>query len=276
LSEPYFLFSGCLIPTRLPYLERSSRFVLDKLGEEYEELPDATCCSEPIGLRSLAYDTWLAVTARMLSIAEAQHREILTLCNGCYMSLKESAHILEERTVRSRVNEVLGPTGRKYGGGVEVRHFVELVNKAGEAKVNGLVLSPQSKLRLAIHPGCHMLRPSDILKVDTPYSPSVLARISTWTGAEVVHNEEWPKCCGGGLAGVDDRISTAILNDSVDAFKSSGANCIVTPCPFCFVQFDLRQKQGLPVLYLSELLALAFGAGPDEAGLKYHRIKLSI
>jgi heterodisulfide reductase subunit B len=31
----------------------------------------------------------------------------------------------------------------------------------------------------------------------------------------------------------------------------------------------------MPVLYLSELLALAFGASPEQIGLKYHRHKLA-
>jgi heterodisulfide reductase subunit B len=48
----------------------------------------------------------------------------------------------------------------------------------------------------------------------------------------------------------------------------------LTPCPFCFVQFDLKQKDDVPVLYLAELLALALGASSDEIGLKYHRIKI--
>ena len=56
---------------------------------------------------------------------------------------------------------------------------------------------------------------------------------------------------------------------------SSGATAILTPCPFCFVQFDIRQKEGLPVLYLAELVALAFGATPEQIGLKYHKNKLT-
>ena len=67
MNERYFLFRGCLIPTRLPFLERSSLFVLDKLGVDHGQMPGATCCVEPIGLRSLAEDTWLVVTARMLA-----------------------------------------------------------------------------------------------------------------------------------------------------------------------------------------------------------------
>ncbi len=276
MGEGHLLYTGCLIPARLPYLEASSRFVLDKLGVEYEPFPSGTCCVEPIGLRSLGYDAWLTVVARMLSIAQGEDKDVLALCNGCFMSFKEAAHRLEDADLRDEVNERLAPIGRRYDGGVKVRHVLELLEEFGAARMESLVTVPQSRLRIALHPGCHVIRPSKVLKVDSHYSPRVLADIALRTGADVVENEAWPRCCGGGLAGVDDRISNAILQEGVDAFKRAGANCILTPCPFCFVQFDLRQKAGLPVLYVTELVAMAFGAKADEIGLKYHRIKLEV
>ncbi|MDD1746365.1 MAG: CoB--CoM heterodisulfide reductase iron-sulfur subunit B family protein [Methanomassiliicoccales archaeon] len=276
MGEGYLLYTGCLIPARLPYLEASSRLVLDKLGIEFEPFPSGTCCVEPIGLRSLGYDAWMTVVARMLSVAEVKGKDVLTLCNGCFMSFKEAAHQLEDQELREKVNERLAPIGRSYGGGVRVKHVLEILEEFGSSRMESMVTAPQSRLRIALHPGCHIIRPSKVLRVDSPYSPRVLADIALRSGAEVVDNEEWPRCCGGGLAGVDDRISNAILQENVDSFRRAGANCILTPCPFCFVQFDLRQKSGLPVLYLSELVALAFGATADEIGLKYHRIKLDI
>ncbi len=276
MGDGYLLYTGCLIPARLPFLEASSRLVLDKLGMEYEPFPAGTCCVEPIGLRSLGYDSWLTVVARMLSIAEAKGKDVLALCNGCFMSFKEAAHQLEDDELRERVNQRLAPIGRRYDGGARVRHFIEVLEEFGAVRMESLVTMPQSKLHIALHPGCHVIRPSKVLRVDSHYSPRVLADIALRTGAQVVENEAWPRCCGGGLAGVDDRISNAILQEDVDAFKGAGANCILTPCPFCFVQFDLRQKAGLPVLYLSELVALAFGASAEEIGLKYHRIKVEL
>jgi heterodisulfide reductase subunit B len=274
LSERYYLFRGCLIPTRLPFLERSSLFVLDKLGVEHEPMKEATCCVEPIGLRSLAEDTWLVVTARMLAIAERDGRDILSLCNGCYLSLEEARQALENETTRKEVNEVLGQIGLHYGGNVRIKHFAEIVREAGEQKVRSLTTTPQSNFRFAAHPGCHLVRPSSKLKVDSGFVPKVLDEIASWCGSEVVVSEKWPKCCGGGIAGIDEKVSASMLEDATSSFRPSGANCILTPCPFCFVQFDLRQKEGLPVLYLSELLALAFGATPELIGLKYHKTKL--
>jgi len=270
----YFLFRGCLIPTRLPFLERSSLFVLDKLGVDHLAMSGATCCVEPIGLRSLAEDTWLMVTARMLAIAEKNGRDILSLCNGCYLSLEESRQELENVSTRARVNAVLGEMGLHYNGNVRVRHFAEIVKEAGEGKIRGLVSCKQDRLKLAAHPGCHMVRPSSKLNLDDSFAPKVLDEIASWCGSEVVVSEEWPKCCGGGIAGIDEKISTRMLDDATSTFRPGGANCILTPCPFCFVQFDIRQKEGLPVLYLAELLALAFGATPEQIGLKYHKTRL--
>jgi heterodisulfide reductase subunit B2 len=274
LTRPYFLFRGCLIPTRLPFLERSSLFVLDKLGVGYEQMTGATCCVEPIGLRSLAEDTWLVVTARMLAVAEREGRDILTLCNGCYLSMEESRQRLEDASTRAEVNAILRDVGLQYAGNVKVKHFAEIVREAGEERVRSLVAAPQDRLRLAAHPGCHMVRPSKRLSIDESFEPKLLDDIASWCGSVVVVSEKWPKCCGGGIAGVDEGISSRMLEDATSSFRPNGANCILTPCPFCFVQFDVRQKEGLPVLHLSELLALAFGATPEQIGLRYHKTRM--
>ncbi len=275
MGRPLYLFSGCLIPTRLPFLEASSRFVLDHLGVDYSDLPNATCCVEPIGLRTMSKDTWLVSAARMLAIAQEGGRDVLTLCNGCYMSLKEATHALEDATVRKEVNEILVNIGKRYDGGVEVHHLTGLLLDHVDV-VRRSIIRRMPELTLAAHPGCHMVRPSQVLKVDSSFRPEVLGRIASWTGARVVANEEWPQCCGGGLAGIDENLSSKILADSSRGFRSSGATAILTPCPFCFVQFDLKQKDGLPVLYLAELLALAMGAAPEKIGMQYHRNKLTV
>ncbi|MGD1060391.1 MAG: CoB--CoM heterodisulfide reductase iron-sulfur subunit B family protein [Methanomassiliicoccales archaeon] len=273
MSKRYLLFSGCLIPTRLPFLEASSRYVLDKLDVVYSPFPDATCCVEPIGLRSLGNDTWLAMSARLLSIAEENESTVLSLCNGCFMSLVEARHELKNAATRKRINELIERTGHRYEGNAEVKHLLQLVHE-NEAQVRPAAVRRMEHLDLALHPGCHLMRPSEVLREERRYSPKALAEVVSWTGARTVDDPEWAQCCGGGLAGIDDSISASILNENVARFRESGANCIVTPCPFCFVQFDLRQKDGIPVLYLAELLALAFGASPDKIGLKYHRTKL--
>lgn len=275
MTDEYYLFRGCLIPTRLPFLEKAAVIVLNKLGVEFEYLPSATCCIEPIGLRSIAVDTWLAVTARMLSIAETGERDILTLCNGCFMSLKEAAHLLSDPELRERINAVLSEIGMEYGGTTRVKHIIEVIRDFGPSRIGQLIERPLNR-RVAVHPGCHILRPSRILDVDRPFNPGVLTEIARWVGADVVYTPDWPKCCGGGLTGVDEGVSGSILRETVQDFEMAGAELIVTPCPFCFVQLDLKQENSLPVMYLAEMLGWSFGSSGDELGLKNHRTKIPL
>lgn len=273
MSDGLYLFKGCLIPTRLPYLESSSRFVLQRLGVDAPDMPGASCCVEPIGLKTMAKDTWLVTVARMLAIAERDGKDVLALCNGCYLSFVEANHELALKECLDHANQVLSEIGLEYHGKVKVRHILDLVHSLGRGNVSSLVINEMSMLNVAPHTGCHILRPSGIGLAERPYAPRMLADVSEWSGAKVVHDVGWPECCGGGVSSIDESISSMMLERVVSQYKASGANCIVTPCPFCFSQFDLRQKEGLPVLYVSEMLAMAMGASPASIGLKYHRIK---
>ncbi|QLH75112.1 MAG: hypothetical protein HPY73_06445 [Methanomassiliicoccales archaeon] len=274
MTEQYYLFKGCLIPTRLPYLEASSKYVLDRLGVDILDLPGATCCVEPIGLRTLASDTWLVTVARMLAVAEKEGRDVLTLCNGCYLSFLEAVHELKVVEKRDAVNGVLSKIGLEYKAGARVRHILEKVHSLGEDKLRSMVSCEQSGLKIAPHTGCHFLRPSGIGLPEDPIAPAMLADIASWSGAEVVNKEFWPECCGGGVSSVDEGLSSRMLERVAGIYRAKGANCILTPCPFCFSQFDLRQKGGLPVLYITELIAMAMAAPAERLGLRYHRVKV--
>jgi heterodisulfide reductase subunit B len=272
LSEGLYLFRGCLIPTRLPQLESSARFVFAKMGLDIPDLPGATCCVEPIGLQSMAHDTWLLTTARMLALAERDGRDILTLCNGCYLSFTESRNLLVDVKKREETNRVLAEIGLEYHGRTKVRHILDLAAEKKD-ELKSLTIRSLDHLKVAPHTGCHAVRPSHAGMAERSYAPRMLADIAKSMGANVVHLEDWPGCCGGGIATIDESVSSGVLNEVTSRYRSSGANCILTPCPFCFSQFDMRQKEGIPVMHLSQMLAYAFGAGPEVLGWKYHRTK---
>ncbi|MCK4281958.1 MAG: hypothetical protein KAX10_07575, partial [Candidatus Lokiarchaeota archaeon] len=66
--------------------------------------------------------------------------------------------------------------------------------------------------------------------------------------------------------------------------KKAGADCLVVNCPACFQQFDGKQRDlskkfeeefKIPILYISELIALGMGIPADELGTKFHRTRVS-
>lgn len=106
------------------------------------------------------------------------------------------------------------------------------------------------------------------------------------TGATVVDYETKLECCGGALDRVGQRESALeFCARKVEDLSGQEVDALVVACPSCFQQFDLnqaamlrrRQKEGagedvgIPVLYYSELVALAMGRDPEDLGLSLHR-----
>ena len=58
---------------------------------------------------------------------------------------------------------------------------------------------------------------------------------------------------------------------------AAGADAIVAMCPLCHTNLDLRQRalglgQERPIFYATQLMALAFGLGPQATMLDKHSI----
>jgi len=63
--------------------------------------------------------------------------------------------------------------------------------------------------------------------------------------------------------------------------RKAGAEAIVTVCPLCHLMLDIKQKAvasrhgekiGIPVLYVTQLVGIALGLGPDELGLEMNAV----
>ena len=69
---------------------------------------------------------------------------------------------------------------------------------------------------------------------------------------------------------------TAIVIDMCDklmsAAREAGANCVVTACPLCMANLDMRPSPDmkLPVFYFSELISLAMGLSGSQETFKSH------
>ena len=77
----YKLFEGCVIGNRIPFLEASSRKVLDKIGVQISSAPFA-CCPDPTGIKSFDNTAWLALGARNLCLAEAEGKVVGFCCGS--------------------------------------------------------------------------------------------------------------------------------------------------------------------------------------------------
>ena len=106
--EKYSYFLGCLTPNRYPGVEATTIKVMKMFGIELIEMKGASCCPAPGVFGSFDLDTWMAIAARNLTIAEETGTPVTTTCNGCYGSLQETYHLLEDPDKKAKVNEILG------------------------------------------------------------------------------------------------------------------------------------------------------------------------
>jgi heterodisulfide reductase subunit B len=280
----YLLFLGCSIPYRVSAYEISTRKVAQKLGLELLEMPDYNCCGLP--LDPVEHDLMLTLAARNLCIAEKQGLNIMTLCPGCAGTLRKVNKMLkEDKKMREKVNGYLKQIGLEFKGTVEVKHLMQvLAEDVGFERIKNAVQRPLSKLSVAEHNGCHVLRPTKYIGFDDPENPVMLKRLIEATGAKCLDYMDETECCGAPIVGVNDQIPLQLTREKLSHVKEVGAQMLITVCPFCHMMFDTNQMRierlfnevyGIPVLHYSQLLGLAMGFTPEELALKELRVDAS-
>ncbi len=82
-----------MIPYRASSCEISARKVLQELGVELVEMPEFNCCG--LSLEPVSHELALILSAKNLAIAEREGLNIMTLCPGCFSTLRKVAKALK-------------------------------------------------------------------------------------------------------------------------------------------------------------------------------------
>jgi heterodisulfide reductase subunit B len=280
-THKYIPFFGCMITVKYPQFEAAVRKTAPPLGIELVDVKGFTCCPDPIFFKASDKLRWLTIAARNLCLAEEQGLEIVTVCSGCTATLMEALHLLENLELRDKINERLKAINREYRGAAKVRHLCTVLrDDIGIDKVAESVKYPLEGLRVAIHYGCHLLKPSEVMKVDDPNHPTILEDLVEALKAEPVEHYEKLLCCG--KACMHDEMPKEMTRDVVQSILNMNVDCMGLICPTCFDEYDLGQMLlsrkynktfNLPVIYYFQLLGLAQGLSPHDVGLHRHKIK---
>jgi heterodisulfide reductase subunit B len=280
-KNTYSLFTGCLIPSKFPFIEKSTRWVMDSLGVELLQIEGASCCPNQMAIQSSNKELWYALAARNLCLAEKKGYDILSLCNGCYDTLKTvNTKLKGDDNFREKINKILSEFDLEFKGKIEVKHLVQVLHDdIGISALEKKVIRPLDGLKLAPFEGCHSKRPGDHMGFDDPFEPGYLGDLIKVIGGDPISYSEHHSCCGGGLsiARPNDVAPSAkrVLNSALE----SQSQAIVVNCPFCFAQFFRSEREILEyqadfrtqsVFYITELMGLSFGAKESDLGLPMH------
>ena len=281
----YALFLGCTIPLKLPHLEKAFRDVAGILDVNLKEMEGVSCCPEPVSLQSLNMDTWVTLGARNLAIAEKMGLNILTICSGCYETLKTVSVLLaEDKEYLDKINGILKKINYHYAGKTKVFHFVELFSQPEWLeKLKSLTVRPLDDLNLAVHYGCHLIRPSKIMQFDHPERPETIDLILKALGAKTIDFATKLECCGY-CARLQEEIGENLVEQKMTELceLEEEVDALIAVCPACTTQYDRKEKiiarnknkeLNIPVLYLAEIMAIALGVELEDLSLTNRSVK---
>ena len=123
----YKMFEGCTIGNRIPFIEAASRKVLEQIDVITSQAP-FSCCPDPTGVKSFDDKTWLVMGARNLCLAEAEGKDIISLCNGCANTLRGVKTQLKHNSLKkTKVNIELSKIGKEFKDSIDVKHFIDVL-----------------------------------------------------------------------------------------------------------------------------------------------------
>jgi heterodisulfide reductase subunit B len=267
-------YPGCsLHATGLEY-DASTRAVFGALGVKLVELEDWVCCGAS-SAHSTSGELALSLPAINLALAqEAAHGDLVAPCAACFNRTKAADYALRNDPARRK--EIEDAVDFAYTGDVHVRNPLDVViTDIGLDSVAAKVTRPLKSLKVVSYYGCLLVRPPRMMEFDNPEHPVVMDRILGTLGADVHGWSYGVDCCGGSASLPRVDIATRLVTGLAEHAREAGAEAIVTACPLCQMNLEMRQanRPQVPIFYFTELMGLAFGMSEIGAWLGKHLIE---
>ncbi|PKN60731.1 MAG: heterodisulfide reductase subunit B [Deltaproteobacteria bacterium HGW-Deltaproteobacteria-11] len=265
-------YPGCSLHGTAKEYDQSVRAVSRALGIELKEVDDWSCCGAT-SAHSTNFKLSIALPARNLVAAEKDALDVMVPCAACFNRFKTAEHHLKaDKQLKGEVEEIIGG---KYHGGIAVRNPIDIIFKdIGLDALEDKVIKPLKGLKPVSYYGCLLLRPPEICEFDDYENPVILDKILNTLGADTRLWSYKTDCCGGSLTISRTDIVAKMVSKIMTMAREAGANCVVTACPVCMANLDMRASDNvrLPVFYFTELIALALGLQGPDAWFKLHNV----
>jgi heterodisulfide reductase subunit B len=249
----------------------STRAVFSELGHKLVDIEDWNCCGGASG-RTSAPVVGVGLPARNLLIAQKEERTLLAPCAGCYNNTRRALSAFEEGGDAGReLEEVLG---EKWKGAIDVWSLVEFFERPEALEeIEVKVKKPLEGLKIVAYYGCQLVRPRKVTGALDCENPTVLEKACEAAGATSLDWSYKVDCCGADMGISHGGHAGDICSRLGEAAREAGADAIVVSCGLCHANMDMRQgKEGLPVIYITELLGEAFQLPGRDKWWKKHLI----
>ncbi|MFO7677882.1 MAG: CoB--CoM heterodisulfide reductase iron-sulfur subunit B family protein [Thermoplasmatota archaeon] len=278
--KKYALYPGCIMPTEQYSYELSLREILNIFDIKLMDLQSFSCCGEP--MKNVNQMLTLSLSARNIALAEKENLDIFSPCPMCHLALSECKRLLDSNEkIKARVNTFLADENLTYKGTSKIASILDvLYDDIGLEKISSKVKKPLKNLKIAVHYGCHLIRPSEIGRPDDSENPQKIEEILKILGAKPEYYPEKLDCCGALLSINLPESALTKTGQKLQRVQEQGFDCFVDTCPWCHRQYDSKQKKAgetvatklkVPVFYLTQLVGLAFGMDKEKLGLELNQ-----
>ena len=275
----YLFYPGCSMESSALEYKDSMYASLQALGAEVEELEDWTCCGASVA-PVMSDLLGMVLPARNLALAERQDggRPVIVGCSACFLSFQRTIEAAADRVRLEKMNQALEVEGLAYHGNAQVRHLLDvLANDFKRSEIEAKVKRPLTGLKVAPYYGCQTVRP--YASFDDGQAPHSMVGILEALGATVYHHLHEATCCGTALLTTKPEVGLGIVGTILE--DTTAADCIATVCPMCHMNLDSYQdkvsrvmgkKFHIPVVFLPQLIGLAFGVPEEQLLFKRHMV----
>jgi heterodisulfide reductase subunit B len=266
-------YPGCSLESTAREFNASVVAVFKALDVGLHELEDWNCCGAS-SAHSVNQNLALALPTRNLAIAQKSGMNVVMPCAACFNRHKVADHALRnDPEKRLMLEETVGFT---YTGDISVLTLLEVIgSRIGLEKIKSLVKKPLSGLKAVSYYGCLLVRPPEITQFEDPDNPRIMDHILEAIGVEPHPWSYATECCGGGLSLTKPTAAERMVGRLADRAQEAGAQAIVTSCPLCQINLEMRQsgsKAKMPIFFFTELIGLAFGLDQSKGWMSKHLI----
>jgi heterodisulfide reductase subunit B len=274
----YLFYPGCSAEGSALEYKVSTLQILRELGAEVEELDDWTCCGASAA--SVQSDLLgIALPARNLALAEqaADGSDMIAVCSACYTNFRRTSEaVAKDAALLRTVNKALEVEGLAFHNTVNTRHLMDvLANDFAPEEIAKRVKRPLTGLTVAPYYGCQTVRPFS--PYDDDEKPTSMVAVLEALGAEVHRHNRAAACCGTSLMMTKPKVGYHMAGEILAACQP--ADCVAAVCPMCHMNLDsyqgkasqvMGQELHIPILFLPQLMGLAFGLPASELLLARH------
>jgi heterodisulfide reductase subunit B len=275
-------YPGCTLKNAARNFEDSTLFSLNQLGVSVEELKKWYCCGTVFSMATDDLIRHLAPIRNLIRVKEAGSDSVMTMCAMCYNTLKRTNQKMkDEPESLEKINNFMTEEEVNYEGDVKIQHLLELLrDEIHFDAIAEKIVKPLNQLKVSGYYGCLLVRPREI-GLDDPESPTILENLMSALGAEPVDFPYKTECCGAYQTVDKPNLVADKTYHILESAKDNGAEVVVVSCPLCAFNLDHRQKDvarefpgfnTIPVLYFTQLMAIALGGTEENLGFDLHYI----